>query len=70
MKLPGLAAVLEGVLVATYARAGRAEAAGPPLQHGQVVRQAELAALLAFAGLGLLLLGAGALARRGLPRVT
>jgi hypothetical protein len=37
--------------------------AGPPFQHGQVVSLAALAALLASAGAGLVLLGAGRLAR-------
>lgn len=38
--------------------------AGPPIQHGEVVSLAALAALLASAGAGLALLGGGRLARR------
>jgi hypothetical protein len=41
---------------------------GIPLQHRQVERQAALAAVLAAAGLALVLLGAAALARQILDR--
>jgi len=41
---------------------------GFPFQHGQIEREAVLAALLASFGLGLVLLGGGVLARRLLDR--
>jgi hypothetical protein len=66
-RIPAPASTTAGTVLRVWVDAS-GRPTGIPLQHGQVERQAALAALFAAAGLVLVLLGAAALARRMLDR--
>lgn len=66
-RIPAPAGATAGTVLRAWVDAS-GRPTGIPLQHGQIERQAALAALFAAAGLVLVLLGAAALARRMLDR--